>query len=76
MVMFRDSARRKAGKLGLVGFVKNEKDGSVYIEAEGEAGELEEFVMWCRDGSPLARVERVEAEEGVAKGFEGFEIRY
>ncbi len=35
-VFFRKNAAAQARKLGLTGFVKNEDDGSVYIETEGE----------------------------------------
>ena len=35
-VFFRDSVLKKAKELGLVGFVRNDLDGSVYIEIEGE----------------------------------------
>jgi len=35
-VFFREAAKRKARELSLVGFVKNQEDGAVYLEAEGE----------------------------------------
>jgi acylphosphatase len=35
-VFFRASTKAKAEELGISGFVQNEPDGSVYIEAEGE----------------------------------------
>ena len=76
-VFFRDSSRRKARKLGLVGWVKNESDSSVKIIAEGEEKNLKEFIEWCYNGPILARVEKVEVEWGEPRGeFEGFEIRY
>jgi len=34
MVLFRDSTRRKAKKLNLVGWVMNQKDGTVQVMAE------------------------------------------
>ena len=42
-VFFRDSARMEANRLGVAGFARNEPDGSVYIEAEGEKDALDEF---------------------------------
>ncbi|MBW8887229.1 MAG: acylphosphatase [Fibrobacteres bacterium] len=74
-VFFRASARIEAGRLGLSGFVRNEPDGSVYAEAEGEREALDLFVEWCRRGPPHARVESVEVKEGTAKGFAGFMVR-
>ena len=59
-VFFRVSAKEKAEKLGITCSARNESDGSVYIEVEGEEGSLEEFVKWCHIGPPLAKVEKVE----------------
>lgn len=74
-VGFRASARFEAGRLGLRGFVRNEPDGSVYAEAEGEREPLDRFVAWCRRGPPHARVENVVKEELESQGFSGFRIR-
>lgn len=74
-VIFRQSAKKKAEELGLVGFVRNEPDGTVYIEAEGSDEVLEIFVHWCREGPEHASVEKVEAEEGDFENFQEFEIR-
>jgi acylphosphatase len=73
-VFYRASARAEAERLGLSGFVRNEPDGSVYAEAEGEREALDRFVDWCRRGPPQARVERVEVEKGTVKGFKGFVV--
>lgn len=73
-VWFRDSTRKKALELGLTGFVRNEADGSVYIEAEGEKDALDKLVAWCAVGPPKAEVERVALAEGEVKNFTGFEI--
>ncbi len=74
-VYFRDSTREQAEKLGLTGFVKNEPDGSVLIEAEGEEEDLQALADWCLDGPQLAKVERVETSEGTLHGYNKFEIR-
>jgi acylphosphatase len=77
MVFYRDSTRRKAKKLGLVGWVKNEPDKTVKIIAEGEEGGLKELIDWCYNGPMLAKVEKVDIEWGEAKGeFKEFEIKY
>ena len=74
-VWYRASAYRKAEELGLRGFVRNEPDGSVYAEAEGGEAALEAFIRWCEQGPDLARVEQVEVEEGLPRGFRGFEVQ-
>ncbi len=74
-VFFRDSVLKKANELALVGFVRNDLDGSVYIEAEGEEESLGKFVNWCKDGPPMAKVREIEIEEdSELRGFEGFRI--
>lgn len=48
-VGFRAAVLRCAAGLGVVGFVRNESDGSVSLEAEGEADALER--LWRRVGA-------------------------
>ncbi|MEP7168648.1 MAG: acylphosphatase, partial [Bacteroidota bacterium] len=43
-VFFRKYTRITANMLGIKGFVKNELDGYVYIEACGESKALEKFI--------------------------------
>ena len=74
-VFFRLSAGEKARELGIKGFALNETDGSVYIEAEGEEVELKKIIAWCHQGPELARVQKVEVEEGEFKGFQTFSMR-
>lgn len=74
-VGFRWAARTHARIAGVRGFVRNEDDGSVYIEAEGSDGELEYFMAWCRRGPPSGWVNHVSIEPGAMKGYTEFEIR-
>ncbi len=73
-VFFRDSTRNKASELGICGFVRNQPDGAVYIEAEGDDEPLEQFTQWCREGPPWARVEEVAVNECEAEGASKFII--
>lgn len=74
-VGFRDAAYRTARKMHVAGFVMNDPEGFVYIEAEGEEPALNEFLTWCRKGPVTARVTRVEAEWSDTPGkFTGFRI--
>ncbi|HUZ93211.1 MAG TPA: acylphosphatase [Candidatus Paceibacterota bacterium] len=59
-VGFRFFARDAAVKFGLTGFVRNEPDGSVATEAEGDEADLERFLAWCRKGPPFAKVEKID----------------
>lgn len=61
-VFFRYFAAKKAKELGITGFARNETDGAVLIEAEGEQSSLEDFLEWCRKGPPSAKVGEVQSE--------------
>jgi acylphosphatase len=72
-VFFRAWAAEEARSLGLRGWVRNRRDGSVELEAYGDEEALEALTAECRAGPPAARVERIEVEaaegEGPASGF-------
>ena len=73
-VFFRQGVKDRALELGLDGFVRNEPDGSVYLEAEGEEGILNKFIDWCRIGPPGAKVNSLDISEGTVQNFIGFNI--
>ena len=75
-VFFRDETRRTALASGIKGFVKNQPDASVYIEAEGENEQLTEFIKWCKKGPDMARVDNIHIEEGELINFSSFDIKY
>lgn len=76
-VWFRAHTRDAGRRLGLAGWVRNEPDGSVAAVAEGPRIDCEALVAWCHEGSPLSRVERVDAEWEEPRGRGGgFEARY
>jgi acylphosphatase len=74
-VSFRAYAAREARRLGLTGFVRNEPDGSVYLEAEGDEEAVRRFVAWCEHGPPEAHVQRMETQPGQPRGYLEFSIR-
>lgn len=74
-VYFRASAKQKADMLGIKGIVRNEDDGSVYAEAEGEEKFLQQFTDWCHRGPERAAVSRCEISEGAVKGYLNFQIQ-
>ena len=75
-VGFRFYTQKKAQELMLKGFAQNKPDGSVYIEAEGNADKLELFILWCNDGPSWARVTKVEQQFVPVLGKEnGFLIK-
>ena len=75
-VWYRDSTKKKALDLGLVGFVMNKSDKSVYIETEGESELVDKLILWCHTGPPKAIVSTVIVKEDKVISFSDFEIRY
>ena len=73
-VFFRHSAKIEAEKLWLKGCAKNLKNESVEIIVCGEKDKINEFIEWCRNGSSMAKVERIEAKEIEYKKFKDFDI--
>jgi acylphosphatase len=73
-VFFRASTKEQADALNISGFVRNESDGSVYVEAEGDEKNLESFIAWCHHGPSRARVEKCVVKEASWRGFRGFII--
>ncbi len=67
-VFFRDSARSEARRLGVGGWVRNNPDGTVELEAVGARAVLDELHDWLETGPPAARVDRVESDWGEASG--------
>lgn len=74
-VFFRASTLEIARKLGVNGSVRNEPDGSVFIEAEGEPEALEKLKDWCHHGPPGSRVDQVYTSSGPIAGYTSFEIQ-
>lgn len=74
-VYYRQSAKDQALRLGLTGFARNDPDGTVHIEVEGDPSAIDRFVKWCEVGPPAARVERVETNTGEVVGYSGFETK-
>jgi len=75
-VWFRKSTHLKASELHIKGYVKNQPDGSVYIESEGNQKQLEKLLQWCSEGPEFAMVEAVNFEEAPIQSFTNFEILY
>ena len=74
-VFFRAWAAEQAEALGVAGWVRNCRDGSVEALLQGEAGAVEALIEALHRGPPSARVERVEVEDASAEPVSGFEVR-
>lgn len=75
-VGFRYSAQRRAGLLGLAGWVRNSEDGSVEAVVQGDESAVRDFVDWARTGPSSAVVDRIDLEDQpILDGGGRFEIR-
>lgn len=75
-VFFRKSTQEKATELDLAGWVRNEPDGSVLLEAEGPEEAMQRLVDWLHQGPPAAEVDSVEASDLPPAGFHDFRIKH
>ena len=73
-VNYRATAAREARRRGLTGWVRNEPDGAVAIDVEGDPAAVDAFLSWCAGGPPRARVDSVETTAADPAGYEEFTI--
>lgn len=64
----------EAERLGVTGWVRNRRDGTVEAAVDGDADALEAITAWARRGPRGAHVTGVRAVE-VEEGFQCFELR-
>lgn len=62
-VFYRGWTVETARRLGLAGWVRNRRDGTVEAVVQGAEAAVGQFVALARRGPPAARVERVETAE-------------
>jgi acylphosphatase len=73
-VFFRTSCADLAERLGLSGWVRNVEGGRVEAVFEGTEPAVEQMLIWCRKGPPLARVDRMGSVDEAPTGGSGFRI--
>lgn len=74
-VSFRFLAKRQALINNLSGTVKNKKDRTVEIIAEGEEDDIKNMIEWCNKGPEFSHVEKIDLKWDKFKGsYKSFEI--
>ncbi|MDQ1111425.1 acylphosphatase [Microbacterium testaceum] len=74
-VGFRYTMQAEAQRLGVDGWVRNRRDGSVEAFLAGDPDAVEGVIAWAHDGPAGARVDDVDVVEGTGESASGFEIR-
>ena len=76
-VGFRTFVREQGEQLNLTGWVRNESDGAVECEIQGDAENLERMLLTLEQGPCASRVDAVKKSLcPVGAGERGFNIRY
>ena len=76
-VGFRAFVLRKARDLGISGWVRNRRDGSVEVVAEGDRPALDNLLVALRRGPLSARVTDLKCQWQAATGeFQDFDVKY
>ena len=73
-VGFRFYTQRKARELGLTGWVRNCRDGSVEAVIQGAPAAVETMIAWARRGPPSALVADVQITDA-SGDYTAFETR-
>ena len=74
-VGYRASVVDRARALGVLGWVRNQDDGSVLVHAEGSEQAVESLVAFLHEGPPAAAVQGVEVRPAKVEGHEQFAVR-
>ena len=73
-VNYRSAMQDEAFRIGLSGWVRNRRDGTVEAYLCGTPQAIERMLDWARSGPPLARVDKVEALDATEYPAGDFEV--
>ncbi len=73
---FRYTAKDRADRYGIRGWIRNLITGQVEIFCQGSNPQLEMFMQWCGEGPQGAQIEEIDTKEHpLEPDLESFEIR-
>ncbi|OAB60105.1 hypothetical protein AY600_10945 [Phormidium willei BDU 130791] len=73
-VGFRYSTQQQALQLGVSGWVRNRRNGTVEALFEGDPTRVQDAVAWCHQGPAAAQIQTVETYRDNPQQFSDFEI--
>ena len=76
-VGYRYFVQHWAEDFGIGGWVKNQIDGSVFLEAEGRKDRIEKLIKELNEGPSMAQVDEVNVKwAGFENKYRNFGVRY
>ena len=76
-VGYRYFVQHWAEDFGIGGWVRNQRDGSVFLEAEGRKDRIEKLIKEMKEGPSMAQVEDVNVKwAGFENKYRNFKVRY
>ena len=76
-VFFRHHTQGMAFRLGVKGWVRNRRDGSVEAVFEGDRDRVDQIIQWCHRGPSEASVKNVSVTwENYTGEFDDFSVTY
>lgn len=74
-VFFRGWSITTAREMGLAGWVRNRRDGTVEALVAGDPVAVTAFVAMCHQGPTTARVDRIDEQDAPAEALSSFDGR-
>ena len=74
-VGYRYTMRMVAREVGVTGWVRNRRDGSVEAEVEGSDAQVDEVLAWMAEGPPGSQVQSARVTAAEPQADRGFEVR-
>ena len=74
-MFFRDTVRRAAEEVGVMGWVTNRDDGAVEAVFEGPPDAVAALVDFTRAGPGHAQVDALDVDAEQPEGLRGFDVR-
>ena len=73
-VGYRYTMRMVARDVGVTGWVRNRRDGTVEAEVEGTPAQVDEVLAWMAEGPPGSHVESASVTDAAPTGDTSFEV--
>ena len=74
-VGYRYTMRMVAREVGVTGWVRNRRDGTVEAEVEGSDAQVDEVLAWMAEGPPGSQVQSARVTDAEPQADRGFEVR-